>query len=605
MQCFFLSKKATRYLVNAHAASEHNEMKAFATATNNLNAKKNTPDVGSSSSVTPQTRKNKTHLKSPDRHNHVSNGVKSVIVRIKGTLDELQSKNPIVVLAPETESDVKSLTFSEDAYHPVSDCSATLRGFLSHDSKAPGNMRVNNIHVTRFTNNFPVPIGVFISGVETQPQQEISIGEFDGTISELRTAFNASFSPTTVVKTTIPNNTQKNAKTTLGLKYSKPKSTFLPKSVDDPELVTQIHTDPYAFSSGFSTSSGLSTHNPELRSDSLTSKASNVKRHDGTSVADSCNKKFTQHQINRSTIPVQENGDLSVATPWGSPLHISALNGNIHHTLKKHESTLRQFKIPEEKIKEAIVQAKRISKSNKTIKKTSGWISGSTAPSDRSPAKPESVLSNICDPSYVTFSPDANAPYAEAPFTKESFSTFVSLVHKESGIFREDGGILDPETWATEEKADNWWAAMKSDSVWGESIRGWETASGKVEAARMVLLSHDMVTMYLACLIHERVKSGDSDVRRFTVLFSRLDSPEDWTAKGELSDKQLELCADTSFSAELRMNVYYSIVSSETDTLSKTGSSSFFGNRYSESDDDDDEFQEYSDDDDDYESDEY
>ena len=519
-------------------------------------------------------------FKKPRKVLGVKNGVMTVVATLNGTLEELQDRNPVKQEEGESSAQIQ---FSPDSYYPNTDQASTIRAFLKNKGSPLEHTKVTNIQLTRFVNNFPVPIGVFLSGVEDQPSQQLSILGYDELVEQIQTAFNVSFSPSTEVITTNASNPKASS---LSLKHSKPKASFLPKDSEEGGLVSPVATDLYAYSNGFSTSAGLSTHMGGI-GDQQTYKSNKddetTRPGSASSKSSELNtKKFSINQLNKSAITIENDNVLSTATPWGSPLHINALNGAVWNTLKKHSDVLKQqLKISDEKINAALAAAKAIWESN--VDRTSESSPWGFA-QQRDTSKKTTTLDNIANPSYATYT--APQDNSEALFTKDTFVTFVELVRaSESGWHQEDESLFDVDTWRSTESSDKWWEVLKNDGVWKNALREWVFQEDRVEAARVAIVPRDMVTMYLACLMHERVKSGDMDTRRFTIMFSRLDSPQDWSAQGTMSESQFQSVQGKRFSAEVRLNVHYAILSPEPESGPVASSSFFDVDNYDEEED--------------------
>lgn len=528
-------------------------------------------------------------FKKPRKALSVKNGVTTVVISLSGTLEEIQGKNPVQVGEEGLEGKIQ---FAPDSYYPNTDQASTIRAFLSHKGKIGEHTKVTNVQLTRFVNNFPVPIAVLLSGIEDQPSQQLSVLGYDPLLEKIQSSFSESFSPSTsVIKSASPGS---KGSSTLALKNAKPRSSFLPADSEEGGLLSPIAADLYAFSGPFSTSAGLSTHIGGVGDQhaSKSSKDEDAMRQGGKSSKnlEQNGKKFSITQLNKSAIPFDNDGVLSTATPWGSPLHVSALNGAVWNTLKKHADVLKQkLDIPEEKIKAAIAAAESIWRSN--AGPDVGFFESKRDNSQRT-----TVLENVSNPAYATFVPPADD--SETLFPKDRFQDFVDSVRPgDASWHQEDEGLYDPETWKSQESSEKWWNTLRTDGVWKNAIREWVYQDDRIESARVAIVPRDMVTMYLACLVHERVKSGDMDTRRFTVMFTRLDSPQDWSAQGAMSESQIQSVQGKRFSAEVRLNVHYAILSPESGSAPAIASSFMF-----ETDDFDDDDM-YSDDD--YDSDGY
>jgi hypothetical protein len=399
---------------------------------------------------------------------------------------------------------------------------------------------------------------------------------YDDVVENIKESFRSAFSPSTSVDA--PASETKKKSSNLELKHTDPPSSFLKTEGESSTLLTPIYADFYGYSSPFSTCSGLSTHIDPLygqstKSDNKKSSTSAVTKPRSQRDADA----QSQFHINKSVVFLRDGNGVLATTPWGSPLHVNILDGNVHATLKKHAELLKkQFKIPTVQVDDAISDSKKFK---------SKTVSLLESAETRNSKKPVTELNQVYDPAYNAFpvkTSDSDDNFSDTIFVKENFvGEYLPLVLSEKSVHSKDYPLLDPSKWENEGDVDEMWEMLKSDSVWKNAHRSWILSTDDTPfdaengGVRILAYPKDMIVMYLACLFHDRLKSGDTDLRRFNALFVRLDSPSDWTAQGELKQDQWESVNSKCFSMEARLQVHYSRVTAKE---SSVGSSIWVAN---------------------------
>lgn len=461
---------------------------------------------------------------------------REVIFSMYGTLDDFQKHNPIQV------SDDGDFKFTSGVSERSNE-SGSFKQILNEDTLTKYNDRtvsLKYIEVEGIINNAPIPVGFAISGVESGPDFKIQHTTYDPIFQKCSKGFSSAFSPKPSI--TISDRTSKNPK--IEFEYTKPSNQLFDHVNNDHSKASPVQLKQHAYCDAFGISSGTA-HCNDLDNNNQSDSKSRTKgataftaHHMGLSVGDDPNMMVDSiiHSYTNS------RGEHVILVPRGSPLHLAFCNGHVENVLRRSESTLlsvlsqsesssptgsTQTKWnPEKMIKTAIKQAKQQKNQQKS----------------QNSSKKALILDSSAK--------DLSSPMNHTEYDAESLHSFFEALTTVDAL-KHEGRVEKIKEWKNLINEGTLpLSKLVEHPIWAGSVDS-QKIGRHYDSVSIVELSNNPIQLYLLTLF--KFVGSKFHLRNFTGCLIRLDSPDDWTAKGRLTDQQYESIKDKTFSIEVKV----------------------------------------------------